>query len=50
MEEKQNEMKRKSHVVLTSHKNTIFKDVPPINWGAKDPEERGPVIAPNKKE
>lgn len=29
------EMKRKAHVVLTSHKNTIFKDVPPINWGKK---------------
>ena len=45
MDEKTTELKRKSHVVLTSHKNTIFKDVPPINWGAKDPNERGPVIA-----
>ncbi|MBD64595.1 MAG: hypothetical protein CME62_05285 [Halobacteriovoraceae bacterium] len=38
-------MKRTSHVVLTSHANQIFKDTPPINWGAKDPKERGPVIA-----
>lgn len=36
---------RTSHVVLTSHSNQLFKDTPKINWGAKDPKERGPVIA-----
>ena len=41
----ENKIKRKAHVVLTSHKNTIFKDVPPIKWGEKDPNERGPIIA-----
>jgi GTP cyclohydrolase II len=34
-----------SHVVLTSHSEMIFKDVLPIQWGAKDPRKRGPVIA-----
>lgn len=37
-------MKRTSHVVLTSHANQIFKDSIPIKWGAKSPLERGPVI------
>lgn len=37
--------KRTSHVVLTSHSNQLFKEVPKINWGSKDPEKRGPVIA-----
>ena len=36
---------RSSHVVLTSHSNQVFKESLPINWGAKDPKERGPVIA-----
>ena len=36
---------RSSHVVLTSHSNQIFKESLPIKWGAKDPKERGPVIA-----
>ena len=36
---------RASHVVLTSHKNQIFKDSIPIHWGMKDPRIRGPVIA-----
>lgn len=40
-----NEMKRASHVVLTSHSNQVFQESLPINWGAKDPMERGPVIA-----
>lgn len=34
-----------SHVVLTSHSGMIFKNVVPIQWGAKDPKKRGPVIA-----
>lgn len=40
----QNE-KRTSHVVLTSHSNQVYKDIPKINWGEKDPSKRGPVIA-----
>lgn len=36
---------RSSHVVLTSHSNQVYKESLPINWGAKDPKERGPVIA-----
>ena len=38
------EMKRSSHVVLTSHSEAIFKKTLPIKWGAKNPMERGPVI------
>ncbi|WP_295900041.1 GTP cyclohydrolase II [uncultured Bdellovibrio sp.] len=38
-------MKRSSHVILTSHSSQVFKDSLPINWGAKDPAVRGPVIA-----
>lgn len=45
MDLSEKKFKRVSHVVLTSHSNQIFKDVPKIRWGAKDPEERGPVIA-----
>lgn len=37
--------KKASHVVLTSHSNQLFKEIPQINWGEKDPEKRGPVIA-----
>lgn len=33
------------HVVLTSHPNHIFEGSLPINWGAKDPLKRGPVVA-----
>lgn len=36
---------RASHVVLTSHKNQIYKNVPEISWGEKDPKKRGPIIA-----
>lgn len=44
--ENQNEkFEKASHVVLTSHKNQIFKESLPINWGMKDPRMRGPVIA-----
>lgn len=37
-------LKRPSHVVLTSHKNVVFKDRPGITWGAKTARERGPII------
>ena len=42
---KEKTFKRASHVVLTSHSNQLFKEAPQINWGAKDPAKRGPVIA-----
>ena len=35
----------RSHVVLTSHPLKIFKDTPHIHWGAKNPIERGPIVA-----
>src|SRR5690606_34407487 len=34
-----------SHVVLTSHPGTQVTQVVPIQWGAKDPKKRGPVVA-----
>ncbi|WDE09139.1 GTP cyclohydrolase II [Thalassomonas viridans] len=34
-----------AHVVLTSHANQMYKESSPVKWGAKDPKERGPVIA-----
>lgn len=37
--------KRSSHVVLTSHKSSVYKDAPGLNWGNKDPLERGPIVA-----
>lgn len=40
-------MKRSDHVILASHNNLKFKETLPINWGAKDPMERGPVVASN---
>lgn len=36
---------KRAHVVLTSHSNQIFKESLPIKWGAKDPLERGPIVA-----
>jgi hypothetical protein len=37
--------KRSAHVVLTSHSKQLYKSSLQINWGAKTPSERGPVIA-----
>lgn len=37
--------KRSSHVILASHSNLKYKETLPINWGAKDPLVRGPVVA-----
>lgn len=37
--------KRANHVILASHTNLKYKETLPINWGAKDPLERGPVVA-----
>ena len=38
------DIKRPSHVVLTSHHNLVFKDRPQIHWGAKTARERGPIV------
>jgi GTP cyclohydrolase II len=40
-----NKMKRANHVILASHSNLRYKETLPINWGAKSPQERGPVVA-----
>jgi GTP cyclohydrolase II len=37
--------KRSNHVILASHTNLKHKETLPIHWGAKDPMERGPVVA-----
>ena len=37
--------KKPSHVVLTSHKNMVFRDRPNVNWGAATAKDRGPIIA-----
>ncbi|MDA8792528.1 GTP cyclohydrolase II [Bacteriovoracaceae bacterium] len=36
---------KSSHVVLTSHREHVFKEVPRINWNEEDPKKRGPIIA-----
>ena len=38
-------MTKSPHIVLTSHSNQVFKESVPLKWGARDPLERGPVIA-----
>lgn len=38
-------MTKSPHIVLTSHSNQVFKESIPLKWGARDPLERGPVIA-----
>ncbi|MCA0403029.1 MAG: GTP cyclohydrolase II [Proteobacteria bacterium] len=42
-----NESKKKSnkHIVLTSHPSGHAAISMPIHWGAKEPKERGPIIA-----
>lgn len=40
-------LKRTSHIILASHNNLRFKETIPIEWGAKDPLLRGPVVASN---
>ncbi len=40
-----NEIRKSSHVVLTSHSNQTFKKSLPLKWGARNPLERGPIIA-----
>ena len=41
----QKTMEKPSHVILSSHSDQIFKESLPIEWGAKDPQKRGPIIA-----
>jgi GTP cyclohydrolase II len=38
------ERTRSKHIILTSHQNRGAAKVVPINWGAADPGDRGPVI------
>jgi GTP cyclohydrolase II len=45
MQPELNMHKKSSHVILTSHANSVFKPAIPIVWGEADPEKRGPVIA-----
>lgn len=45
-EDKFTDIKKKpSHVILASHTNLRYKETLPIEWGAKDPLARGPVVA-----
>jgi len=37
--------KRANHIILATHTNLTFKETIPIQWGAKTPIERGPVVA-----
>lgn len=37
--------KRSNHVILASHANLKYKETLPINWGVKNPLQRGPVVA-----
>lgn len=39
--------KRSNHVILASHANLKYRETLPINWGARSPMERGPVVASN---
>lgn len=36
---------KSSHIILASHANLLYKETLPIHWGAKNPIERGPVVA-----
>ena len=42
---KKNRTNNPSHIVLTSHPPSDGSGVPKIKWGARTPEERGPLIA-----
>ncbi len=45
MKQKLDPKKRGNHVILATHSSLLYQDSLPIKWGAKDPLERGPVIA-----
>lgn len=38
-------LKPLKHIILASHPSTYSKNHIPIHWGAKTPQERGPIIA-----
>jgi GTP cyclohydrolase II len=38
------DFKRPSHIRLTSHQEQVSRAVIPINWGVRDPKQRGPVV------
>lgn len=38
-------MTKPAHIILTSHSSQAFQESLPLHWGAKNPEQRGPVIA-----
>lgn len=37
--------KRSNHIILASHSNLHYPESLPIKWGARNPLERGPVVA-----
>lgn len=37
--------KRANHVILATHSTLTYPESLPVKWGAKDPMERGPVVA-----
>src|ERR1700742_4003505 len=47
MLEKASKKLRSNHIILASHNNLKFKETLPINWGAKTPMKRGPIVASN---
>jgi GTP cyclohydrolase II len=36
---------RKTHIILTSHPQHVYKKSREIHWGLKDPQKRGPIVA-----
>lgn len=40
-----NKRARTNHMILASHSNLKYKETLPIQWGAKTPQARGPVVA-----
>lgn len=37
--------KRSDHIILASHNNLKYKETLPVDWGANDPQKRGPIVA-----
>ena len=42
-------MKKPEHVILTSHSNQVYRETIPVQWGAKNAKDRGPIIATNNE-
>lgn len=38
-------MERSNHVILATHSNLKYPESPTLEWGARDPLRRGPVVA-----